>query len=434
MFTSVQPGWLIDPQPPRSAGNKHAAGRIRKSAVLIFGCTTTLAGIPLAVLARRTVVGMPDIHAARRARVQEQAAAIGADAALITSLVNVRYLTGLASSNAALLVPASGAAILATDSRYGPAAQRDCPDLELVIDRFAESALAARAAADGAGVLGFEEHEMTVERHQALAGRGLARVLPLGRLVEGLRMVKDAAEIALLARACQITSESFEAVLAVIRPGVTERELALALEREMTGRGAEKLAFDTIVASGPNGDTPHHVPAGRPFAAGDLITIDCGARYAGYHADMTRTVAVGEPAAWQREIYDLVATAQRAGLAAAAVGAAAADVDAASRDVISAAGHGEHFGHGTGHGVGLEIHEAPMIGSGQAGMLAAGVPVTVEPGIYLPGRGGVRIEDTLVVRASTVQASTVQASTVQAGNGAIPGELLTTVTRELLVL
>jgi Xaa-Pro aminopeptidase len=166
------------------------------------------------------------------------------------------------------------------------------------------------------------------------------------------------------------------------------------------------------------------VPTGRPFSAGDLITIDCGARYAGYHADMTRTVAVGEPAAWQREIYDLVAAAQQAGLAAVTVGAEVSDIDAAARDLISAAGHGGHFGHGTGHGVGLEIHEAPMISAGQAGRLVTGVPVTVEPGIYLPGRGGVRIEDTLVVRVGTVQA----------GNGAIPGELLTTVTRELLVL
>ncbi len=361
---------------------------------------------------------MPDIHAARRARVQEQAAALGADAALITSPVNVRYLTGLASSNAALLLPATGAAVLATDSRYAPAARRECPDLELVVDRFVEPALAARAAAGGLAVVGFEEHEVTVERHQVLTATGLT-LIPQRRMVEGMRMVKDEAEIALLARACQITAESFGATLAGIRPGVTERELAVTLEREMIDRGAEKLAFDTIVAGGPNGDSPHHVPTDRPFAAGDLITIDCGARYAGYHADMTRTVAVGEPAAWQREIYDVVAAAQRAGLEAVAVGAEVADVDAASRNPISAAGHGEHFGHGTGHGVGLEIHEAPMIGYGRTGRLAAGVPVTVEPGIYLPGRGGVRIEDTLVVRA---------------GPGAIPGELLTTVTRDLLVL
>src|SRR6266851_2261436 len=171
---------------------------------------------------------MPDIHAARRARVQEQAAALGADAALITSPVNVRYLTGLASSNAALLLPATGAAVLATDSRYAPAARRECPDLELVVDRFVEPALAARAAAGGLAVVGFEEHEVTVERHQALTATGLT-LIPQRRMVEGMRMVKDEAEIALLARACQITAESFGATLAGTRPGVTERELAATL-------------------------------------------------------------------------------------------------------------------------------------------------------------------------------------------------------------
>ena len=367
---------------------------------------------------------MPDILAARRARLQQQAAELGADAALITSGVNVRYLTGLVSSNAALLLPAAGTAdaagvpVLATDSRYAPAAARDCPDVELVIDRFPEPALAALAAARGLAAVGFEEHEMTVERYRALDAGSLT-LIPLGRMVEGLRIVKDDQEIGLLARACQITSAAFTAVLAGIRPGVTERGLAISLEREMTARGADGLAFDTIVASGPNGDTPHHRPTARPFAAGDLITIDCGARYAGYHADLTRTVALGEPAAWQREIYDLVAAAQRAGVAAVTAGTEIAAVDAAARDLITRAGHGGHFGHGTGHGVGLEIHEAPMVSRGAPGTLASGVPVTVEPGIYLPGTGGVRIEDTLVVRA---------------GPGPIPAELLTTVTRELLVL
>jgi Xaa-Pro aminopeptidase len=366
---------------------------------------------------------MPDMHAARRARVQELTAALGADAALITSLVNVRYLTGLASSNAALLLPAAGApaaaggGVLGTDSRYGPVAQRDCPDLELLIERETEPALAGLAAARGLHRVGVEEQEMTVERHRALAGT--LDLVPLGPMVEGLRAVKDETELALLARACQITDAAFAAAIGGLRPGMTERQFAQRLEQEMMALGAEKVAFDTIVASGPNGDTPHHVPAGRPFAAGDLVTVDCGARFGGYHADMTRTVAIGAPAGWQRDIYDLVASAQRASLAAATVGAEVAAVDAAARNVIEAAGHGGHFGHGVGHGVGLEIHEAPMMGPAGTGTLASSVPVTVEPGVYLPARGGVRIEDTLVVRA---------------GSGAIPGELLTTTTRELLVL
>jgi len=364
---------------------------------------------------------MPEIHAARRARAQELIAAGGADAALITCLANVRYLTGLASSNAALLLPADGPGVLATDSRYAEAAKRDAQDLELVTERFIEPALASLAAARGLRTVAFEAQVMTVEQHQALTSLdGGPALVPLGRVIEELRMVKDEAEIALLARACAITDEALSDALPGIAPGRTERQFAILLERAMIDRGAEVVAFDTIVASGPNGAIPHHAPAGRPFAAGDLITIDCGARYGGYHADMTRTVALGAPAEWQREIYEIVAAAQRAGVEAATAGADVSTVDAAARDLIADAGHGDHFGHGLGHGVGLEVHEAPIIGYGKTGTLVDRVPVTVEPGIYLPGRGGVRIEDTLVVRA---------------GAGAAGSrEMLTTTTRELLVL
>ena len=366
----------------------------------------------------RTVIRMPELHAARRVRAQEKIRALGADAALITARANVRYLTGIVSSNAALLLPADEPGVLATDSRYAEAARRDCPDLELVTDRFIEPALARVAVARGLATMAFEAQEMTVLRHQELAemDSGPALLVPAGRLVEELRTVKDEAEIGLIARACAITSEALSAALPAIKPGQTERELAILLERAMIDLGAEALAFDTIVASGPNGAIPHHVPGHRRFAAGDLITIDCGARYAGYHADMTRTVALGEPSAWQREIYQIVAAAQQAGVAAAAAGTDVSDVDSAARDLIAAAGHGDHFGHGVGHGVGLEVHEDPIVGYDRTGTLAERVPITVEPGIYLPGKGGVRIEDTLVVHAQRA-----------AG-------ILTTTTKELLVL
>ena len=365
---------------------------------------------------------MPEIELARRQRLQPMVAALGADAALITSPPNVRYLTGLASSNAAVLLPADGAAaVLATDSRYAGAARRDCPDLDLLTERFIEPALARLAGQRGLSRLAFEAHEMTVERHQEFAAAAPAvNLVPLGRAVEQLRMVKDETEIALLAQACAITSQAFDQIIASIRPGMTERELAVLVERTMAGLGAEQPAFETIVASGPNGAIPHHVPSSRELATGDLITIDCGARYAGYHADMTRTVALGEPAGWQRDIYALVAAAQQAGIDAAVPGADVTRVDGAARGVISQAGHGDHFTHGLGHGVGLEIHEAPIMGYGRPGTLGDRVPITVEPGIYLPGQGGVRIEDTLVVRAVTGMAA--------------PQELLTTTTRELLVL
>jgi Xaa-Pro dipeptidase len=207
------------------------------------------------------------------------------------------------------------------------------------------------------------------------------------------------------------------ALLPGVRVGQSEQEIARRLQGLMLDHGAEAVSFDTIVAAGPNSAIPHHRPTGRPVESGDLLKIDFGALYDGYHADETRTFVVGAPPTdWQREIHELVAMAQRAGVAALAPGAEVGEVDHAARSVIVAAGHGEHFGHGLGHGVGLDIHEAPMVGpTAPAGTLADRTPVTVEPGVYLPGRGGVRIEDTLVVR---------------------PGghESLTTTTRDLLVL
>lgn len=384
---------------------------------------------------------MAEIHAARRARAQQALAGRGADAALITTAANVRYLSGLVSSNAAILLPAGGPGVLATDSRYAEAAARDCPDIELVTERLVDVALAGLAVRSGWRRLAFEAQDLTVERYTALAatdayeGGAPPELVPLGHLVEELRMIKDETEIELLARACAITSSAFEGLLGSIRPGQTEREYAVLLERAMVDLGAEALAFDTIVASGPNGAIPHHRPSGRRFERGDLITVDCGARYRGYHADMTRTVALGEPAAWQREVYELVAAAQRAGVAAAVPGADIGDVDATARDIIEAAGHGAHFQHGLGHGVGLQVHEAPIMGYDRTGKLMDRVPVTVEPGVYLPGQGGVRIEDTLVVRAGPTAADTAPTDIAAVGTVAAgPAQLLTTTTRELLVL
>jgi Xaa-Pro aminopeptidase len=361
---------------------------------------------------------MPDLHAARRRRAQQLIRESQADAALVTAGPNVRYLTGLASSNAALLLLAEGDdAILATDSRYTETARRDAPDLAVLEERFIEGKLAAEAARRGLRRLAFEAHEMTVERHAALtAAAPDVATLPFGRMIETLRMVKDPDELEKLEVACGLTDAALAEVLPQIRPGMTERGLANLLDHTMALLGAEGPSFDTIVASGPNGAIPHHAPGPRELRRGDLVTMDFGALHNGYHADMTRTVALGPPAGWQRDIYHLVARAQQAGIATLAAGAEAAAVDAAARDVIKAAGHAGHFRHGLGHGVGLEIHEAPLLGYGRAGKLADRVPVTVEPGVYLPAQGGVRIEDVLVVTA---------------GDRA---RFLTSTTRELLVL
>ncbi|HUN34064.1 MAG TPA: Xaa-Pro peptidase family protein [Trebonia sp.] len=375
---------------------------------------------------------MPEIHHQRRRRVQEAVRALDADAVLITHGPNVRYLSGLASSNAALLVPADGQAVLATDSRYALAAERDAPDLELVTDRFIEARLAQETKRRGLRKVAFEAHEMTVERHAELvkAATGVTTV-PFGSKVEELRVIKDPSELELLSTACRITVQAIADVLPDIRPGLSERSVAAVLEYRMMQLGAEKPAFETIVASGPNGAIPHHSPTGRPLRRGDLVTIDFGARYGGYHADCTRTFAIGEPAGWQRDIYGLVASAQRAGIEALGVGADVADVDAAARDLIAAAGHREHFQHGLGHGVGLEIHEAPTLGYERTGKLNDRVPVTVEPGVYLPGKGGVRIEDVLVV---TADGGTRTLTSMSQASMTEPATTLFSTNSELLVL
>jgi Xaa-Pro aminopeptidase len=362
---------------------------------------------------------MPEIHGERRVRLAAAIQEVGAEAALITRLVNVHYLTGLASSNAAVLVNADGAATLATDGRYTTAAGEAAPDLELVTERQVAAALAKRAADGGGVTLAVEEHDVTLALADAItAAAEKAELVHLGSAVEALRTVKDEAELAAIREACAISCRALDDLHAAGGfIGRTEKEIARDLEARMYDYGADGLAFDTIVASGPNSAVPHHRAGDRAVERGDLLKIDFGALYQGYHADCTRTSVIGSaPADWQREIYDLVAASQRAGREMLAVGADCIAVDKASRDVIEAAGHKDHFTHGTGHGIGLEIHEAPTLGYSATGTLADRTPVTVEPGVYLPGRGGVRIEDTLVVR-----------------DGDDP-ELLTTTTKELLVL
>ena len=359
---------------------------------------------------------MSQTHADRRERLRDVVHAVEAEAALVTRLVNVRYLTGFTGSNAALLVT-DREDLLCTDGRYLTQAQQESPGLELVVDRECAPALIDRAGRDGVRRLAFEAHDVTVELHETLRSTGEGvELVASGPLVEQLRAVKDEAEIALLRQACAIGDRALTELLATIAPGRTEREIGRDLESRMLDHGATGIAFETIVATGPNSAVPHHRPTDRVVAAGDLLKIDFGARYDGYHADCTRTVVVAaEPADWQREIYGLVREAQRAGRHALAPGVDAREVDAAARGVITAAGYGTAFSHGLGHGVGLEIHEAPLIGYDSDARLADRTPVTVEPGVYLPGRGGVRIEDTLVARDQGP-------------------ELLTRTTKELLVL
>jgi len=320
---------------------------------------------------------------------------------LVTDLVNVRYLSGFTGSNAALLVRADDETpVLATDGRYVTQAAQQVPDAEVVIERACAPHLAARAATDGAKRLGFASHVVTFDGYALLerAAPEIELVRAAGS-VESLREVKDAGELALLRLACEAADAALAALVEAggLRPGRTEKEIGRELESRMLDHGADGVSFETIVAAGVNSAIPHHRPTDAVLAAGDFVKIDFGALVAGYHSDMTRTFVLSPVAQWQLDVYDLVATAQRVGREALAPGVCLKDVDGASRQVIADAGHAEHFGHGLGHGVGLQIHEAPGISASAAGTLLAGSTVTVEPGVYLPGRGGVRIEDTLVV-------------------------------------
>ena len=364
-------------------------------------------------------------YAERRERLRATAVDRGLDAVLVTDLLNVRYLTGFTGSNGALLLRADGADVFGTDGRYTTQAGTQVPDVELLVDRGTVAALAREAVRRGAGTIGFESHHVTVDGLRALesvladaaAGGTVPEVASVRRAVEVLRAVKDDDEVDALRRACAVADAALAELAAegALRPGRTERQVGRELDARMLVMGAEAPSFETIVASGANSAIPHHRPDSTELRGGDFLKLDFGATVDGYHSDMTRTVVLGEPADWQREVYELVAAAQAAGRAALAVGADVVAVDSAARDVIAAAGHAEHFTHGLGHGVGLEIHEAPGIGQLGAGRLAAGMAVTVEPGVYLPGHGGVRIEDTLIVTDDEP-------------------ELLTLTSKELLVL
>jgi Xaa-Pro aminopeptidase len=321
------------------------------------------------------------------------------DGFLVTSPVNVRYVTGFTGSNGAALLLPDGTATLTTDGRYATQAREECPDVDVVVTRSVATDLVRRAASAGLAALGIERHHVTLTQYDALveAAAGELTLADAGRPIEDERVVKDEAELAALADACRVTDEVFGEVLTRLAPGVSERDVAGVLASEMRSRGAEP-AFDSIVAFGPDSARPHHQPTVRPLATGDLVKLDFGAQVRGYHADMTRTVVLGRAQDWQRELHGLVRDIQQRCREATVVGALPADLDDLARSLVEGAGH--ECAHGLGHGVGLEIHESPfLVRMSDAATLVERVPVTVEPGVYLPGRGGVRIEDTVVVRA-----------------------------------
>ena len=322
------------------------------------------------------------------------------DAMLITDPYNMRYLSGFRGGEGILYISGKSH-VLITDSRYTEAASKESTYKveEESRNRRREEILASYIRGEKIRTLGFEDLHMKCAAYQKLRDampEGL-RFIPLGGSVNALREIKSEGEIQLLARAEQIGDEAFSDLLGVLHAGMTEREVAAELEYRMKKRGAQGFSFDTIAASGPNSSMPHAIPTDRKLADGDFLTLDFGCLYEGYCSDMTRTIAIGNVSNRQKEIYHTVLAAQNAALQGLHAGMTGEAGDALARDVIRKAGYGDCFGHALGHSVGLYIHEEPRLGPGSRVILKKGMIETVEPGIYVPGFCGVRIEDMVVI-------------------------------------
>ena len=337
--------------------------------------------------------------------IREQLEARQLDAVLLTHQANRFYATGFMSSGtdgAALITRA--AAYYFTDGRYTEAAAKRLSGTfqmgTVTAKRGYEVLINDVIAAENLRRVGFEDTYMTVAGYRKYKEKLNCELVAAADLLKELRQVKDADEIQALTDAQRIAERALEEIYNDLRPGAVERDIAAKLQYLMLRYGAEDKSFDPIVVSGPNGSLPHGVPSDKPIQSGEFVTMDFGCVYRGYCSDMTRTVAIGSVTEEMRRIYETVRSAQRAGIAAAKAGVTGNAVDAAARDVISAAGYGEYFSHSFGHGVGVEIHEYPNASSVNDKPLPAGAVISAEPGIYIPGKLGVRIEDVIVVTES----------------------------------
>jgi Xaa-Pro aminopeptidase len=337
----------------------------------------------------------------RQAALQRRLADAGLDALLVTHLPNIRYLTGFTGSAAMLVVDRHGAVLL-TDPRYAVQAPEEAGTAaEVVIEPVnLWTRLGAILTARRPGGLGFERDHFSVRQAERLDAIGLPRVEPAGGAVDSLRVCKDPDEIEAIRAAAALAIDALEATLPTIRPGQPERSVAARLECELRERGSEWHPFQTIVASGPRSALPHARTGSRTVEKGDLLLLDFGAIVQGYCSDLTRTVVVGAaPDARQQECYDAVRTAQQAAISGLRPGMTGREADAVARDSLARAGLAEAFRHSLGHGLGLEVHEDPRLAPTAEGHLPAGAVVTVEPGVYFEGWGGIRLEDDVALSA-----------------------------------
>lgn len=323
---------------------------------------------------------------------------VGIDALLITSPTNRRYISGFTGSTGYVLISEDRAAFI-TDFRYTEQATEQCKDYEIVDNkRNMLAALKETIQRFGVKSIGFEQDFVTfAEYGRLLQAIDDVKWVPTSNLIEELRLIKDADELAKIQKAIDIADEAFSHILGYIRPGVTEEEVALELEFKMRKLGASGNSFDPIVVSGERGALPHGRPSKKAIRAGELVTLDFGCVYEGYVSDITRTVAVGEISHQLREIYNICLEAQLNGVNNIKAGMTGREADALCRDVIEKAGYGAAFGHSTGHGIGLDVHEGPNASVTSEIILQPGMLLTVEPGIYLTGIGGVRIEDDIII-------------------------------------
>jgi Xaa-Pro aminopeptidase len=337
------------------------------------------------------------------------------DGLVVASNFNRRYISNFTGSSGVVLI-SSDRALFITDFRYVEQATNQCEGFEIVQHSGAIiEEVAVQAKKLGIKKLGFEQDHLTFASYRSYENVIEGELIPVSGVIEKLRLIKTSSEIKILKEAADIADAAYKHILDFIRPGKTELEVSNELEFFMRKAGATSSSFDIIVASGYRGALPHGVASDKIIENGDLVTLDFGAYYKGFISDITRTVAVGEPSAKLKEIYDVVLEAQLRGMAGIKPGMTGREADALTRDYITEKGYGEYFGHSTGHGIGLEVHEGPALSSKSDIILETGMLVTVEPGIYIPGLGGVRIEDDTLI--------------TETGN-----ETLTHSTKELIIL